>query len=187
MVPNALAAAAVGLHLGIDAAAIAAGLASFAPVGGRMRHLSLADGVTLIDDTYNANPGSMAAAIESLNELSRPSPSHLVVGDMRELGPRSEALHREMGRKAADTGIGFLYVTGDHAAAVADGASAGGMSRERITTGDKPQLLETLLRQLTAGSWVLVKGSRAMGMEEMVAGITAHCGGAVPTKAGEGR
>ncbi len=186
MVHNALAAAAVGIHLGIDVDAVAAGLASFIPVGGRMRHLSLADGVTLIDDTYNANPGSMAAAIESLLELSRSSPSHLVIGDMRELGPRSDALHREIGRKAAGMGIGFLYASGDHAAAVADGASAGGMPQKRIVTGDKPLLLETLLRQLTTGSWVLVKGSRAMGMEEMVTGISTHCGGVLPPETGEG-
>ncbi|MFH1980777.1 MAG: UDP-N-acetylmuramoyl-L-alanyl-D-glutamate--2,6-diaminopimelate ligase [Pseudomonadota bacterium] len=187
MVPNALAAAAVGWHLGIAPEGIAAGLESFTPVGGRMRRMPLANGVTLIDDTYNANPGSMAAAIACLAEMAGGAATHLVIGDMRELGAASDALHRDMGRTAADCRIDCVYATGEHAAAVADGAVAGGMPRGQIATGDQSDLLEALCRRLTRGSWVLLKGSRAMGMEKMIAGISDRCGAAMIPDDGERR
>lgn len=183
---NALAAAAVGRHLGIAPEAIAAGLAGFSPVGGRMRRVPMKNGVTLIDDSYNANPGSMAAAIASLSELAGGADTHLVMGDMRELGPQADTLHREIGQKAAACGISYLYATGDHAADAADGAAAGGMAAARIATGSQEQLLAVLSERLTAGGWVLLKGSRAMGMERMISGIADLCGGPVPTSGGKG-
>lgn len=187
MIPNALAAAAVGRHLAITPEAIATGLASYTPVGSRMRRMPLANGAMLIDDAYNANPASMAAAIATLGEMAGSAPTHLVVGDMRELGEQADALHRVMGSQAADAGITWLYTTGEHANAVADGAIAAGMPKSRIVVGSRPDLLEALCRQAAPGCWILLKGSRAMGMERMIPGISDCCGGAAAQDNGERR
>jgi len=171
MVPNALAAAAAGQLLGLSCENIRAGLEAFTPVQGRMSVSALAGGIHLIDDTYNANPASMEAAIATLNHLRGDARGLLVIGDMRELGPDSAAQHRDMGRLAARTGVSKLLACGDFAAAVADGARKGGMAPADIATGSQADIGAILLRELRAGDWVLVKGSRAMGMETIVAAI----------------
>jgi UDP-N-acetylmuramyl pentapeptide synthase len=113
----------------------------------------------------------MGAAIDTLAEMAGEHPSHLVVGDMLELGPEAAALHMEMGARAAQAGIGFLYAAGEHADAVARGAVDGGMCADHIVAGDKDRLLAALLERLARGGWVLVKGSRGMRMEHVVAGL----------------
>jgi UDP-N-acetylmuramyl pentapeptide synthase len=91
-----------------------------------------------------------------------------VIGDMRELGPDSAARHRDMGQIAARTGISKLLACGDFAAAVAAGARKAGMPPADIVTGSQADLGAVLRQELKAGDWVLVKGSRAMGMEAVV-------------------
>lgn len=171
MVHNALAAAAVGQLLGLSGEDIRRGLEGFTPVHGRMSVSALAGGIHLIDDTYNANPASMEAAIATLNHLRGDARGLLVIGDMRELGPASAARHRDMGRLAARTGVFKLLACGDFAAAVATGAREGGMAPADIVTGSQADIGAILLRELKAGDWVLVKGSRAMSMEAIVNAI----------------
>ena len=168
MVHNALAAAAVGHALGLSLADIRQGLEAFTPVYGRMCVTTLAGGIQLIDDTYNANPASMEGAIATLNRLRGSARSLLVLGDMRELGPGAGALHQEVGGLAARSGVFKLLVCGDFAADVATGARRGGMAAADIVMGSQAEIQAALLLELKAGDWVLVKGSRAMGMEAIV-------------------
>jgi UDP-N-acetylmuramoyl-tripeptide--D-alanyl-D-alanine ligase len=120
-VANALAAAAAAHAVGVGVEAIAAGLGAATAVGSRMRVHTLASGVTLVDDSYNANPASVAAALRSLREA--PAARRIaVLGDMLELGATSAELHRGVGRLAAELVIDALYLYGDHAATTAAGA-----------------------------------------------------------------
>jgi UDP-N-acetylmuramoyl-tripeptide--D-alanyl-D-alanine ligase len=171
MVHNALAAAAVGYALGLDITDIGQGLEAFTPVPGRMRVIALAGGIHLIDDTYNANPASMEGAIAALNHLRRGARSLLVLGDMRELGRNADAWHRQVGQLAARSGAAKLLICGDHAADVAAGARQGGMAAADIVIGPRAAVQTALLLELKAGDWVLVKGSRAMGLEAVVRAV----------------
>ncbi|MGD8366215.1 MAG: UDP-N-acetylmuramoyl-tripeptide--D-alanyl-D-alanine ligase [Desulfobacterales bacterium] len=173
MVFNALAAAGVGHLLGIDPVQIREGLETFSPIKGRMTIIETEQGVTIIDDTYNANPGSMAGVIETLVQSEAPR-RILVIGDMRELGDSAEALHRDLGRTAAGAGLDRLYVTGVFSDAVAEGALAGGMDPETVLTGGKEDILAHLLGVVRPGDRVAVKGSRSVGMETIVEGLLAR-------------
>ncbi len=170
MIFNALAAAGAGHLLGLDPGQIRSGLEAFSPVKGRMTMVETGQGITIIDDTYNANPGSMAGVIETLVQSGAPR-RILVLGDMRELGDSAEALHRDLGRTAAGAGLERLLVTGEFAEAVGEGARAGGMDPDRVVTGGKEEILADLEGFVRPGDWVAVKGSRAVAMEEVVAGL----------------
>lgn len=171
MVVNALAAAAVGYRLGLPAREIKAGLESFRPVGGRMRVLETALGLHIIDDTYNANPGSMASAIQTVAALSAGKPAILVAGDMLELGDHAVDLHEKIGRAAARAGIDRLYVTGGFAEATAQGARKAGMAGRRIFIGRRRDIIADLKTRLAPGDWLLIKGSRGMALETVTAAI----------------
>jgi len=169
MVSNALASAAVGHLLGLSPDRIRKGLEAFVPEKGRMAVGALKNGVHLIDDTYNANPGSMRAAIDTLMRLKgKAGVSHVVLGDMLELGNQSESLHRELGAYLQYAGASKLYVTGTFARAVAAGAVAAGMPKEDFCIGNKGLLFERLAAEVRPGDWILVKGSRGMAMETLV-------------------
>mgnify|MGYP001226949925 CR=1 FL=1 len=171
MVTNALAAATAGHLVGLTAAEIKAGLEAFAPGKGRLHVVTSPRGVRVIDDTYNANPASMAAAIDTLTALRKAQPGIIVIGDMLELGEQSELLHRQLGAKAGASGAARLYVFGPHAPVVRDGALGSGLAAEDIFVGTKEAIIADLLPRLTADHWVLVKGSRGMAMETVVAAI----------------
>ncbi len=128
-------------------------------------------GINLIDDTYNANPGSMEAALKTLTTLKKNNRGIFIIGDMFELGKHAEQMHEEIGALAAGSGISMLYATGEFAETVASGAAVGGMESENIFTGSKKEILEDLTGRLKKNDWVLVKGSRAMEMEEIVEGL----------------
>jgi len=168
MASNALAAAGVGYLLGLRAKEIKAGLEDFMPVQGRMNIVETIRGVTIIDDTYNANPGSMKEAIKTLKSLSKGNRGILVLGDMLELGERSEFFHKEIGSTAALAGISVLYSTGKFAAAVAGGALEQNMSSRNIMVGSLDDIYQDLTFRLNPGDWLLAKGSRTMGMERIV-------------------
>lgn len=168
MVANALAAAAAGHVMGATLQQIKAGLESFAPVKGRMNLVETHWGGTLIDDTYNANPDSMAAAIQTLVSLKGENRALLVSGDMMELGENAPAYHEEIGRLSAELGIAKIFATGQYAKDLARGAISAGMPDETIITGEKKELMAELAGCLRSGDWVLVKGSRGMGMETVV-------------------
>ena len=170
MVSNALAAASVGYIIGLSSEEIKAGLESFQPVKGRINIFDVR-GVHIIDDTYNANPDSMEAAIRILSSLKGNSRGIIVAGDMLELGEHAESMHRKIGSLSARSNIARLYVTGEFAEAVANGAGKEDKNSMDIFIGAREEILEDLKKSLLPGDWVLVKGSRAMGMEKIVEGL----------------
>ncbi|WP_077037141.1 UDP-N-acetylmuramoyl-tripeptide--D-alanyl-D-alanine ligase [Pelomonas sp. KK5] len=166
-VRNALAAAACALAAGAPLAAIARGLEDFRPVKGRsqLKGFTAADGrrITLIDDSYNANPDSVRAAIDVLAGL--PGASWLVLGDMGEVGDQGPAFHAEVGRYAAERGIEHFWTVGTAAAHATAAYGPGAQSFNTVA-----ELLAILPAGLPAAVQnVLVKGSRFMKMEQVVA------------------
>lgn len=169
-VANALAAAALASGAGVAVADIAAGLQHAQPVEGRLlRHVS-PQGWTLIDDSYNANPGSALAAVATL--ALQPGERWLVLGDMAELGPDSAALHAGIGRAARECGVERLYAVGGGAAEAARAFDSG----TRVFR-DQPALIEALARDLNPGVSVLVKGSHSSHMERVVGALLDGMGG----------
>ena len=168
MVTNALAAAAAGHTLGATPKQIKAGLESFAAVKGRMNLLETAWGGMVIDDTYNANPDSMAAAIRTLISIKGGNRALVVAGDMLELGENAPAYHEQIGRLCAEVGIARIFATGRYAKDMARGAQSAGMPDGAVMTGEKKELMAALADGVKSGDRVLVKGSRSMGMETMV-------------------
>ncbi|MGC8634975.1 MAG: UDP-N-acetylmuramoyl-tripeptide--D-alanyl-D-alanine ligase [Candidatus Limnocylindrales bacterium] len=164
-VQNGLAAAAVGLAAGLDADAIAAGLAR----GWRAAHRNTLLRVgpwLVIDDTYNAGPDSMAAALDLLATL--PGRRVAVLGEMLELGPEAPVLHRAVGARAARC-ADLLLAVGEGGAPIAEGARAAGMSAGAVlAVPDIQAALETLLARLVPGDVVLCKASRGLGMDPQV-------------------
>nr|WP_255774655.1 UDP-N-acetylmuramoyl-tripeptide--D-alanyl-D-alanine ligase [Microbulbifer zhoushanensis] len=168
-VHNALVAAGCAFAAGIPAAEIAAGLAQAGGVSGRLQMLRGHAGVTVIDDSYNANPGSVAAAIDLLAQ--RPGRKILVLGDMAELGADAEAMHREVGELAAERGLDGLYTFGPLGAAATE-AFASARDGSAHNFSERARLVAALERDLTEDTTVLVKGSRSARMEEVVRALT---------------
>lgn len=164
---NALCAAAAAFAAGAAPAEIAAGLAAYRPLSGRLEQRALPDGVVLIDDSYNANPQSMEVALRLL-AASGGGRRIAVLGDMGELGEAADKAHRELGRLAANLAIDFLVAVGERAELVAEGALSAGMDREHIRTVGSSDAAGPTVRGLArSGDWVLLKGSRAMRMERV--------------------
>ena len=173
-VMNALAAAAASWALGFDRHEIAAGLAAFRPVPGRTEIRRLGNGAFLIIDAYNANPASVREAVKTLQGLRGSGGAIAILGDMLELGERSEALHREIGTLLADSNIHDLFLKGPLTKALAAGAVRSGFPAERITFFEDPEIVVSSLRsRLNKGDWILIKGSRKMKMEAVAAQIIA--------------
>lgn len=160
-VRNALAASAAASALQVPIAAVAAGLARFPGVKGRLQRKICLHGATLIDDSYNANPDSARAAIAVLAQL--PGTKVLVLGDMGELGPQAAALHAEVGACAREAGIDRLLTLGELSARASQAFGAGARHFPRIE-----ELLAEIENALAPGVTVLVKGSRFMQMERVV-------------------
>ncbi|MDH6150067.1 MULTISPECIES: UDP-N-acetylmuramoyl-tripeptide--D-alanyl-D-alanine ligase [Paraburkholderia] len=168
---NALAAASAALAAGVSLDAIQRGLESFGAVKGRLQVkqavLGTLAGATVIDDTYNANPDSMRAAIDVL--ASRESPRVLVMGDMGEVGDNGAAFHREIGTYAKQRGIDALYAIGD---ASRDACTAYGAGAHHVA--DVGALVAQLQQaRFGAAATLLVKGSRFMQMERVVDAVTS--------------
>lgn len=169
---NALAAAAAAHGLGVSRELIRCGLERFQPYDKRFQ-LEQVGGLVLIDDSYNANPASMEAALTTLGELKGDARAFVVLGDMLEMGSNEEELHRSLGVKAAAV-ADRLYLCGRLMAHAADGALSAGMARDRIIhTPDQGEIIAGIIRQAQAGDFVLVKGSRGMRMEKVAEGIRA--------------
>ena len=164
-VRNALAAAAAAAAAGVGLVAIARGLASFQPVQGRLQKRNCKHGAIVLDDTYNANPDSVIAAIEVLARSA--GRKFLVLGDMGEVGAHGAAFHAEIGRYARASGIDALYLLGESCTHVQ--AAFGEGARHY---GDIGTLLAELEPDLAGGVTVLVKGSRFMRMERVVQALT---------------
>ncbi len=166
---NSLAAAAAAIATGAGLAQIAEGLGRFQAVHGRMESRRLPSGAHVIDDTYNANPQSVRAALESLARLKGKGRSIAVLGDMGELGETAPAAHRDAGRLAGELGTDFLYALGTRAEGIVAGAREAGMTADRAHIGrDHSDIGSRVAAQLRPDDWVLVKGSRAMQMEKVV-------------------
>lgn len=166
---NALAAAAVGLHLGVGLESIAEGLSGAKMSAMRMETFTSASGVTVINDAYNANPTSMKAAVETLGSMRVSGRRIAVLGDMAELGSLTELAHFEIGEFIAARELDLLVTVGTKARRFADGAAAAGMSRDTIITCDTAEEAALGIEPLLAtGDVVLVKASRVMGLEAVV-------------------
>ena len=172
-ISNGLAAAAIAYAAGIGLQVIARGLSAFSAADRRMQILDGPAGSRVINDTYNANPASMKAGINTLAGLGSGS-RVAVLGDMLELGADSEVLHKEIGAHVACSGIDFLGVVGDFAACTASGAREKGMDETHVRVfAEQDGCLDWLEELLAAGtikkeSYVLVKGSRGMRLENLV-------------------
>ncbi len=178
-VSNALAAAAVCSAAGVGLDEIAAGLADFSAVDKRLQLAITPQGFTLINDCYNANPGSMAAALRVLASFSGTRVA--IIGDMLELGAAAEAAHEEIGRLAATLAVDRLAVIGTFAAAVERGALAAGFEQRRLQLWDSREQALQGLAGLVEGldseqDAVLVKASRGLALEH----LTTKLSGAQP-------
>jgi UDP-N-acetylmuramoyl-tripeptide--D-alanyl-D-alanine ligase len=168
-VKNALAATACALAAGVPLASVSAGLSAFVPVKGRSRAIAVAlpgRVLTLVDDSYNANPDSMRAALEVLAEL--PGPRLMVMGDMGEVGDQGPQFHDEAGRYARALGIEKLFTLGEQSK-----QAAAGFGGAQVFEG-MDELAAAVLAELPSTGSVLVKGSRFMKMERVVQAITNH-------------
>lgn len=158
---NALAAAAAAMAAGAKLEDVREGLANSRNVPGRLRAFRAATGAMIYDDTYNANPDSVAAAITFLGGLE--GEPWLVLGDMGELGPDAAVLHQSIGKLAKDAGVCEFFCVGELARHAADGYGKGARWVASIS-----ELEQVLPAELTAGRNVLIKGSRFMGLDRLV-------------------
>ncbi|MGI6587541.1 MAG: UDP-N-acetylmuramoyl-tripeptide--D-alanyl-D-alanine ligase [Peptococcia bacterium] len=172
-ISNALAAAAIGKHLGFSGVEIAAGLAKVELPRMRLEFSRTANGeVQVINDTYNANPDSMLSALEVLQQVSQGKRAIGVLGDMYELGAYTEEGHLLVGRQVKEKGLAYLITVGKLGEIIAQGAREAGMNADRVySCQNNVQALSYLKKIKQAGDIVLVKGSRGVKMEEIVAGL----------------
>ncbi|MDO8915366.1 MAG: UDP-N-acetylmuramoyl-tripeptide--D-alanyl-D-alanine ligase [Coriobacteriia bacterium] len=169
---NAAAAAAVALRLGVGLTDIAEGLAHVELTEWRMQVFTAANGVTVVNDAYNANPTSMRAAIDTLSGMRPEGRRIAVLGDMRELGSLAELAHFRLGEQIARAPIDVLVTVGDLGRRIAEGAQAEGMDAAAVRAcAGAEEASEVLDDLLAPGDAVLVKASRSMGLERVVEGI----------------
>lgn len=164
MVQNALLAAAVGFKHALKAETIASALSNVEMTGGRLQE-RVVGGVTFLDDSYNANPDSMAAALTTLRDAEVAGKRIAVLGFMGELGEHEEREHRALGEKVAGNKINVLITVGERASRINEGADGLEENRNFETHGDAAEFLKSIL---TPDDMVLVKGSRAAAMEKVI-------------------
>ncbi len=176
-VSNCTAAAAIAFAGGVSPETIAAALTGYRSADKRMQFMTLPGGIQVVNDSYNANPASMAAALKTVSNFGTSGSRcrrFAVLGDMLELGPDSDRAHAEVGRLVASMGYDQLLVTGSFGGHVVEGARKEGMAKENIHffagTFEMADWLyrEMIQGRLAAGDWLLVKGSRGMRMEEVL-------------------
>ncbi|MBE3574100.1 MAG: UDP-N-acetylmuramoyl-tripeptide--D-alanyl-D-alanine ligase [Firmicutes bacterium] len=181
-VNNALAAAAAALAAGADLEDVAAGLAQFRPGGMRLERVNLPGAVTLLNDSYNASPSSVAAALAVL--AASPARRRIaILGDMLELGSQSPELHRRVGEKVAESGVDVLFALGPQCRHLAE-AAARRMGAARVhywpQYADAGALAQAVDELLAPGDWVLLKGSRGMRMERILERLQDRRGAPAP-------
>ncbi len=159
-------AVAVGAELGLTSAEIRAGLLA-CPAPKRRLQLHQCGGLRIVDDCYNANPDSVAAALATLREVSNNGRRVVVLGDMGELGSSSQAAHEEVGRSVAASGVDCFFAVGEMSSVLAGAARAAGQRAVHEFT-DAASAAEAVKRVLRPGDWVLVKASRACRLETVV-------------------
>jgi len=177
---NALAAAAVGLSLNQPPEHIIKGLGMFSAIRGRFEVVSLEGGIILVDDTYNANPSSLRAAMESVGSLAGQGERIIVgLGEMLELGDAAAQAHREAGRKVAEGKAYRLFAMGPHACDMIEGARTAGMPEDRLRIVDShDEMVKEIGHVMSRGDLILLKGSRRMQLEKVVQGLGGRACGA---------
>lgn len=170
-VVNALFALALGAELGLDRAQLERGLAECQPAKMRLQVWEWS-GVRVLDDAYNANADSMEAALQVLRELPCKGRRVAVLGDMGELGAHSESAHAEVGRRAAELGVGQLIAVGKMAGVMAQAARAAGLNRV-LELAEVDAAVPALKSVLKAGDTVLLKASRAARLERIAEALRA--------------
>jgi UDP-N-acetylmuramoyl-tripeptide--D-alanyl-D-alanine ligase len=173
-VVNALFALAVGAELGLSRAEMQTGLAECVPAKMRLQ-LWESGGVRVLDDTYNANADSMIVALQVLQELPCKGRRVAVLGDMAELGAHSDSAHAEVGRRAAELGVGQLFAVGRMAGVMAQAARDAGLNRV-IELADADAAAAALKTFLKAGDMVLLKASRAARLERVATALRGENG-----------
>ena len=171
---NAVAAAAMAYGLGADLEAVRRGLEAVKPFPMRTV-IERWRGIGIINDAYNANPASMEAAIKTLAEIGGRREKVAILGDMLELGRESRKSHLELGKQVARYRTDRLYLLGEKADQVKEGALLAGMEEERVIIGKDHKEIARLVRgQVRRGDWLLFKGSRGMNMERTVTFFKTH-------------
>ncbi len=173
---NALVALALAETIGADLEKAGRALEGFRPVAWRME-LEKAAGISILNDSYNANPDSMRAALATLGE-QKAARRVACLGDMRELGEKSKILHAEVGKRAAEAEPDLLVAVGPESKALADAAVAAGMDAQKVLWfQDKKEALGFLAEELRPGDFVLVKASRGTGLDVLVRGLLENLRG----------
>ncbi|MGH7846623.1 MAG: UDP-N-acetylmuramoyl-tripeptide--D-alanyl-D-alanine ligase [Candidatus Binatia bacterium] len=168
---NALGAAAMAYGLGVRLKSIARGLKAVSALPMRMELARWKD-FGIINDTYNANPASMEAALASLAAVGGKKHQVAILGDMLELGRKTRQCHFELGKKAARYGIDRLYLLGPNAPHVRKGALAGGLKAQQVIIGQSHENIARLVAaDIRKGDWLLFKGSRGMKMENVLTAL----------------
>lgn len=162
---NALAAFAVGYFLNVEPQAAADALGTYVPAGMRQKVVDV-DGITSIEDCYNASPDSMRAALKTLSNI-KGNKKIAVLGDMLELGDYAKTAHTEVGKAVAENKIDYLLAYGNDAKFYVDGAKQSGVENAFLFD-DKEKLSEMLLNIATKGDAILFKGSRGMKLEDVI-------------------
>jgi UDP-N-acetylmuramoyl-tripeptide--D-alanyl-D-alanine ligase len=165
---NALAAIAVAKFFGLDESSIRSGLQQTIPTGMRIELLQASNGLTILNDAYNASPASMKAALLLLDELQGFRHKIVVLGDMLDLGPRSESFHRDIGKLLNSLSFDYIFTFGEMAAYIADECRAKYTPDRVVVTTDKAELANLIATIAMPQDIVLVKASRGKRLEELV-------------------
>ena len=171
-VPNALSAIAVASLFGIELEKVKEALEHLSPCPMRMEVLRPQEGVTLINDAYNANPRSMELALEVLSQMKGKGRGIAVLGDMLELGEYSVEAHQHIGERIGELSIDFLLALGEEAPVLVESAMRHGLDSEKARIVESHTEAISMLKKMARdGDWILVKGSRRMGMEKIAEGL----------------
>jgi len=165
---NLVMAIAVAMELDCEQKEIKAGIAEFHPIPNRMDHC-IVKGIHILDDSYNANPESMHSALSTLFECKGSAKSMAILGDMLELGSQSECLHRQLGQWLGHNNkVDFLIALGSQAKIMAQEAVKTGYPSQNVWSIEEHEKASILAGSLlNAGDWVLIKGSRQMGLDQI--------------------
>lgn len=175
---NALAGAAISWCVSVPNESISRGLEGFRPLKGRFQVLELEDGIRLIDDTYNANPSSLEAALQTVGGLRNKAQGLVVgLGEMLELGADASRYHFEAGKKIAAMDPSFLTVLGEHGHEVIRGAWKEGMLPSQTAyVHSHGEMIEAIKASARPGGIVFLKGSRRMGLDKVADGLREYLG-----------
>lgn len=179
-VMNGLAAAALAYAAGADLHEIVNGLKNFRPYDKRLEVQLITGGLKLVNDSYNANPASVLAALETVQDISRGKKAVVVLGDMLELGNQSVASHRFIGESICNLSFDYLLAVGSYSDTVVDAAHGSGMKKSRAMKFESKEDITNWLKEsvrkgiLASGDWILLKGSRGMQMETITADLVGR-------------